>query len=97
MTTRSSIGTGVSLLFVLALIATVAMVGLNGTDLPVTSGTNTIVSGAPEAISNAVPAFVEEQIVYGERATSDVTPGVEILPVYMVEAIAYGEMEPPTG
>lgn len=97
MTSRSSIGTGISILFVLALIVAVVTVGIDGTDIPVASGTSTVMDGVPEAISNPVPAFVAEQIVHGERAPGDVTAGVEIMPVYMVEAITYGEMEPPTG
>jgi hypothetical protein len=95
--TRSSTGVWLTLLIVLALVVTVGMIGLDGLDFPTATPSGVEVSGAPEVITNAVPAYVEEQIAYGERATSDINPSARILPVYMIEAITYGEMEPPTG
>lgn len=76
---------GLLVAFVVLIVA-VAMIGLRGTESPAAGGSANLPSGSPEVITASVPAYIQEAIVYGERDPSAVMAGVEIMPVYLIEA-----------
>ena len=75
-----------ALIVTIALIVMFVGIGLNGVELPTVTGPVAGFDGQPETIEQTVPAYIQESIVFGDRAPGEVSPSAEIMPVHLVEA-----------